>query len=121
MKTTYFVCLWLTVGLVIATILSGCLNWMIATTVLTVILLVSVAICVILYFGFAKHKCPKCGLVFRGKKLEMFFAPHIPTKRKMTCPMCQEKLWCDDWFGKSKEKDENTWEIQVFFILKILE
>lgn len=63
-------------------------------------MLILILISVIIYFGFVKFKCSKCGTVFKGNKCEMFLAPHTPTKRKMFCPVCNEKMWCYDVFEK---------------------
>ena len=40
----------------------------------------------------------------------MFFAPHTPTKRYMRCPVCNQKMWCDDYFESKKEKEKVTKE-----------
>ena len=74
--------------------------------VTSIILLFVIIAMVIIYFRFVKFKCPKCGLLFKSKKTEIFFAAHTPTKRKMRCPVCNEKLWCEDCFEKEKMRGE---------------
>ena len=78
----------------------------------SVVMLVSLMVAIVIYFGFVKFQCTKCKTVFRSNFLEIFFAMHTPTKRRMTCPLCKEKVWCCDVFEKvkkeSKEDNENT-------------
>lgn len=108
MKKLYTGLMWSTMFLIIIDLLCACLNWVVASLVVSILLVISVIGTVVVYMMFVKHKCPKCGTVFRGRKWEMFFAAHTPTKRKMTCPVCKEKLWCDDFFENKKGKDNKN-------------
>lgn len=69
----------------------------------SIVLFLIIMAMMIIYFRFVKFKCPKCGTVFKGNKVEIFFAAHTPTKRKMRCPVCNEKLWCEDCFEKEEK------------------
>ena len=71
----------------------------------SIVLFLIIMAMMIIYFRFVKFKCSKCGTVFKGNKVEIFFAAHTPTKRKMRCPVCNEKLWCEDCFEKDEKKD----------------
>jgi len=73
--------------------------------VTSIVLFLIIIAMVFIYFKFVKFKCPKCGTVFKGNKVEIFFAAHTPTKRKMKCPVCNEKLWCEDCFEKDEKKE----------------
>ena len=104
MKKVYESLLWVVVISIALDLLCACLDWVVASIVISIVLLVSaIALCVI-YMVFVKHKCPKCGTVFKGNKVEIFFAPHGATKRFMKCPMCNEKMWCEDFFESKKDK-----------------
>ena len=104
MKKLYVGLMWSTMFLIILDLLFYCLNWLVLSLIISILLIISVMGMVVVYMVFVKHKCTKCGTVFSGKKWDIFFAPHTPTKRKMRCPMCNERLWCDDYFESKKDK-----------------
>ena len=108
MKKLYTGLMWSIMFLIIIDLLCACLNWVVASLVVSILLAISAIGAVVVYMVFVKHKCTKCGTVFRGRKWEMFFAAHTPTKRRMTCPLCKEKVWCDDYFENKKDKSENA-------------
>ena len=72
----------------------------------SVVMVISLIVMIVIYFGFVKFKCPKCGTKFRGSRWEVFFAMHTPTKRRMTCPFCKEKVWCEDIFEIAKNSND---------------
>ncbi|MBR3885652.1 MAG: hypothetical protein IKJ33_04255 [Clostridia bacterium] len=110
MKKFYESLMWTTMITIILDLLCSCLNWKVASIVVSIVLIILVILMVTIYTCFVKYKCQKCGTVFKGKKVEMFFAPHTPTKRYMRCPVCNQKMWCDDYFESKKEKDRVTKE-----------
>ena len=101
MKKLYTGLMWLVMFLIIIDLLCACFNWVVASLIVSILLVVSVIAVVFVYMRFGRFKCTKCGTIFKGGKWEIFFAPHTATKRKMHCPMCNERLWCEDWFDKS--------------------
>ena len=70
----------------------------------SIILVVLVLVEVVFYMCVVRFKCQKCNTIFKGRAWEIFFAPHTPTKRYMRCPMCNEKMWCEDYFESKKDK-----------------
>ena len=106
MKKIYWLSLGVIFVCVVLEIVFACLNYNLASLIISGVMLVFVFVAVSLYFCFVKHKCPKCKTVFKGKFLEIFFAPHTPTKRKMRCPMCGTREWCEDYFEKEKTKEK---------------
>ena len=100
MRKAYWTCIYLTFLLAAASVVCSILKLEIVTLILSLSMIGAVIVAGILYFGFVKFRCPKCGTVFKGGKWEMFFAFHMPTRRKMNCPVCQEKVWCHDFFIK---------------------
>lgn len=97
--------LWLIVILsIVVELICVCFDWTVVSMVVAVILVICAILLCVIYMVFVKHKCPKCGTVFKGNKVEVFFAPHSATKRYMRCPMCNIKLWCEDCFEKVKTK-----------------
>ena len=89
-------------------IVFAALDMVVPAMISTVLLLIIVFILVLFYMLFAKHKCPKCGTVFKANRWEMFLAPHAFRKRRLRCPMCNEKTWCDDVFKIDCKKDKET-------------
>ena len=102
MKRLYFFCMILTLLSAVADLIFSLLELYSLVLVSSIVMLVFLTMAIIVYFGFVKFKCPKCKTIFRGGRLEMFFAPHTPSKRRMFCPMCQQKIWCDDVFCDNK-------------------
>jgi len=41
------------------------------------------------------YKCPSCGTTFKISILADFFSPHTPEKKKVRCPACGIKDWCE--------------------------
>ena len=105
MKKLYVGLMWSTMFLIILDLLCYCLNWLVLSWIVSILLIISAIGMAVVYMVFAKHKCTKCGTVFKGNRWEMFFAAHTPTKRKMTCPSCKEKVWCDDYFESKKNNE----------------
>ncbi len=108
MSKIYKFFIWLIMILLTIEVICVCVNWIVASLIISIILLIFVIVASVIYIGYVKHMCPKCGMVFKGRKLEMIFAPHTPTKRRMTCPNCNEKLWCDDCFEGKNKNDKNA-------------
>ena len=106
MKKLYWISLILTFICIALEIILACLKLDTAALIVSAVMLIFALLAVSIYFCFVKFKCPKCGTVFKGNKVEMFFAAHTPTKRKMRCPVCNEKLWCEDCFEKEKMREE---------------
>lgn len=50
----------------------------------------------IFFYSYKKidYICPQCHGVFKPGKKEMFFAPHTPTTRRLTCKHCGHKGFC---------------------------
>ena len=55
------------------------------------------------YFRHVKYICPECHEVFKPTLKEAFWANHMPTARKLTCPACGRKGFCVEiWGGEEK-------------------
>ena len=54
------------------------------------------AFLVVFHYKHVKYQCPSCGTVFKPRFLRMLFAPHMPTKRRLSCPNCDKKSWCTE-------------------------
>ncbi len=48
----------------------------------------------IYYYRNVSYVCPGCHKVFRPTFREVFFAPHTPKTRKLTCPECGRRGYC---------------------------
>ena len=108
MKKVYYFFVGLMLVSCVVDLLFSILDLLIPMFIASAFLIISLIVMIVLYFGFVKFRCTKCNTIFRGNRWEILFAPHTPTKRKMRCPMCNEKIWCEDYFGKiEKEKKEN--------------
>lgn len=46
------------------------------------------------YYRNVAYICPQCHATFRTSFKEMFWAPHTPKTRKLTCPHCSHKGFC---------------------------
>ena len=103
MKKLYISLMWITMLTIILDLLCYCLNWKVTSIVVSIVLIIEAFSVVLIYLFYARHKCRKCGTIFMGKKIEVFFAPHTPMARYMRCPVCNKKEWCDDFF-ETKEK-----------------
>lgn len=45
-------------------------------------------------YGNVSYLCPECHTEFKPRKREVFFANHTPRTRKLSCPLCNRKMWC---------------------------
>jgi len=68
----------------------------------TVGVIVWLSMVVALIFIIVKHhskstscKCPACGVTFRLPIMVDFLSPHTPDKKKLRCPVCGKKNWCE--------------------------
>ncbi len=51
------------------------------------------------YYRNTMYICPRCHEVFRPTFKEMFFAPHTPRTRKLTCTKCGQHGFCVETWG----------------------
>ena len=51
------------------------------------------------YYNSVSFKCPECGEVFKPLFKEVFFANHMFSKRKLRCPVCGMKEYCEEVSG----------------------
>ena len=51
------------------------------------------------YYRNTAYICPQCHEVFRPTFREMFFAPHTPKTRKLTCTKCGHHGFCVETWG----------------------
>jgi len=56
------------------------------------------------YYRNTAYLCPQCHKVFRPSFREMFFAPHTPKTRKLTCTNCGHKGYCVEVAASDKEE-----------------
>lgn len=56
------------------------------------------------YYDHVKYVCPECHTPFKPTFKEMFFAPHTPTLRKLTCPHCHVKSYCVEVYDDGKDE-----------------
>lgn len=52
------------------------------------------------YYRRVEYICPRCHEIFKPALKEMFWAPHTPTLRKLTCTCCGYKGFCVETYGK---------------------
>lgn len=75
-------------------------NWVPFVTILAVVIAF-----VIFAFNYwykrVNYICPKCHTEFSPNKMEVFWAGHTPKTRKLTCPCCNEKVWCIETFKEA--------------------
>ena len=57
------------------------------------------------YFRRVVYICPKCHEIFKPVRKEVFWAPHTPTLRKLTCTCCGYKGFCVETYGKENNKN----------------
>lgn len=57
----------------------------------------------LLYFKKVSFICPKCHTVFKPRYMEMLFANHTLTTRKLTCTNCLKKGFCVEVYEEEKE------------------
>lgn len=53
------------------------------------------------YFKSVAYICPQCHEVFKPSFKEMFWAPHTPRTRKLTCPHCGHKGYCVETYDEN--------------------
>ncbi len=53
------------------------------------------------YFRNVAYICPQCHEVFRPSFREVFWAPHTPSTRKLTCTKCGHHGFCVETYGGS--------------------
>jgi DNA-directed RNA polymerase subunit RPC12/RpoP len=41
------------------------------------------------------YNCPECGHKFRITAWTDFKSPHYPHKKRLRCPACKKKSWCE--------------------------
>ena len=58
---------------------------------------------VLFYYRNVEYICPKCHTTFVPKFMEMVFARHTPTARKLTCAHCGNNGFCVEVYRKEKE------------------
>lgn len=62
------------------------------------------------YYRQVEYICPQCHEIFKPTLKELFWAPHTPTLRKLTCPCCGYRGFCVETYRKedrNKEKENN--------------
>ena len=52
------------------------------------------------YFRNVAYICPQCHEVFRPSFREVFWAPHTPSTRKLTCTKCGHHGFCVETYGE---------------------
>ena len=55
------------------------------------------------YYNNVKYICPECHRIFRPGLGAMFWAPHTPTTRRLTCTGCGHKGYCVEVYGGADE------------------
>ena len=60
----------------------------------------------IYYYGHTRYICPECHTVFKSGFWEMFWAPHTPKMRRLTCPKCGHKGMCVEVYVEKEEKHD---------------
>ena len=104
MKKLYWTLMSLIMVSAVLDIIFSIFSLKIPMLIASIILVVLVLVEVVFYMCVVRFKCQKCNTIFKGRAWEIFFAPHTPTKRYMRCPMCNEKMWCEDYFESKKDK-----------------
>ena len=51
------------------------------------------------YYKNVKYICPACHTVFRPSFWQMFWAPHTPNTRRLSCTACGHKGFCVEVYG----------------------
>lgn len=59
------------------------------------------------YFKRIEYICPQCHEIFKPTLKEMFWAPHTPTLRKLTCTCCGYKGFCVETYKKGNHNKNN--------------
>ena len=81
---------------VAASIIYSELNIWIPFAVSIALMLLSIVWLTVFYIKNVKYRCPDCGDVFYARALEIFFAPHTATRRRVKCPSCNRYKWCKE-------------------------
>jgi DNA-directed RNA polymerase subunit RPC12/RpoP len=81
---------------VAASIIYEKLNIWIPFAVSIALMLISIVWLAVFYVKNVKYRCPDCGDVFYARALEILFAPHIATRRRVKCPSCNRYKWCKE-------------------------
>lgn len=72
--------------------------------VLGMIAVIIMGICIFnFYYNAIEYICPECHEKFKPGKNEIFWAPHTPSTRKLTCPCCNNRSFCVE----TCKEDEN--------------
>ena len=94
---TYMILSAISVLLVVAaSIIYSELNIWIPFAVSIALMLFSIVWLTVFYIKNVKYRCPDCGDVFYARALEIFFAPHTATRRRVKCPSCNRYKWCKE-------------------------
>ena len=81
---------------VAASIMYEKLNIWIPFAVSIALMLLSIVWLAVFYVKNVKYRCPDCGYVFYAKKIEIFLAPHMATRKRVKCPSCNRHKWCKE-------------------------
>ena len=56
------------------------------------------------YYKKTAYLCPECHTVFKPSFKSMFWAPHTPRTRKLTCSHCGVKSYCVEVYDENSDK-----------------
>jgi len=74
------------------------LNIWIPFAIILPIFIVVFIVTLVIYVKYVKFVCPKCNQIFKPSTSAIIWSFHTPTKRKLKCPHCNIKSWCDEEF-----------------------
>ena len=60
------------------------------------------------YYKKVAYLCPKCHKVFQPTFRQVFFAPHTPTTRKLTCTQCGHRGYCVETYGEPTSEPKKS-------------
>lgn len=106
MKKIYWISISLALLCAVLEVVFAIFNLIVPAVITSILIVIFVLIALVIYGGVVLFKCPKCNTLFKGRFWEVFFTPHTPTKRKLRCPVCNEKLWCKDYFQEKQLKSK---------------